>query len=382
MKIALCSDWVYPSIGGVQSHITGLAGWLSEMGHEVVIVSKEMNQTNIEPPAYDSNIREIKTRKLSPIEHAIVPPNPSDLRKVFRNERFDVIHAHHAFTPTALLSLSVAKELGIPSVLTNHSISVASSSDTLWSSMSHILFPLRKYINEADRVIAVSEAAAEFISRFLERKEICVIPNGVDVSKFSQEEYPDPGLISQDTGDYPKIFSVGRLSFRKGFHLLIEAMPNILKERPDTRLFIAGKGYMMPFLKGLSNSFGLNDNVSYLGYVSDEALPWLYRNCDVFAFPSITSESFGITLIEAMAAGSPVVASRIGGVPEIVDDGVNGCLFNPWNSRELSEKISSLLNNPSIARDLGVTARKTAVERYSWSVVGSKIVNIYEELVY
>ena len=236
MKIALCSDWVYPSVGGVQSHIDGLASQLTILGHEVVIVSKDMNDGEDINPSYKTVIREIKTKSIAPIKHVIVPPSREDLRKVMKKEKFDIVHAHHAFTPTALLSINVAKKLGIPAVLTNHSISIASSSDILWNSMSQILFPLKKYIDEADRIIAVSHAASEFIGRFTEGKKIIVIPNGVDVSKFSRSEYPDPGLIDPESLESPTLFSVGRLSFRKGFHLLIEAMPNILKKIPDAQL--------------------------------------------------------------------------------------------------------------------------------------------------
>ena len=375
----MCSDWVYPSVGGVQSHIDGLATHLTGLGHEVVIVSKELN--NEEIGGSQNSVREVKTRSVGPFEHAIVPPRREDLLKIMRRERFDIVHAHHAFTPTALLSIHTAKSLGIPTVLTNHSISVASSSDMLWNPMSHILFPLKRYIDEADRIIAVSNAASEFIGRFTENKNIIVIPNGVEVSRFSQDEYPDPGLIPREYNESPILFTVGRLSFRKGFHLIIEAMPSILSEHPDTQLYIAGSGYMQTFLEGLSTSLGLNDNIHFLGYVPDEALPWLYRNSDAFIFPSITAESFGITLIEAMSARRPVVASRIGGVPEIIEDGKNGLLFNPWDSKALAEKTNKVLSDDTYSEMLGRNAYESVEKKFSWSVITRQIEQVYMDLI-
>lgn len=381
MKVALCSDWVYPTVGGVQSHIDGLASQLTTLGYEVVIVTKDMHDGENINPSNKTMIREIKTKSIAPIKHVIVPPSKEDLIKVMKKEKFDVVHAHHAFTPTALLSLDAAKNLGIPTVLTNHSISIANSSDILWNSMSQILFPLKKYINEADCIIAVSNAASEFIGRFTENKDIIVIPNGVNVTKFSQSKYPDPGLLDPSRLELPFLFAVGRLSFRKGFHLLIEAMPNILKEVPDAQLYIAGKGYMMTFLEGLSNSLGLNNNVNFLGYVSEEALPWLYKNSDVFIFPSITAESFGITLIEAMSARRAVVASKIGGVPEIIEDRMNGLLFNPWDSKGIAEKTLEILENEKLSNFLGENAFKTAEKKYSWPIVSGQIEQVYRDVI-
>jgi glycosyltransferase involved in cell wall biosynthesis len=233
LKIALCSDWVYPSVGGVQSHIMGLAAQLKELGHEVIIVTKEMNH---EDPAaeYPGGVRKVKAKRLTLPEHVLAPPNPDDLRRLLKREDFDVVHAHHAFTPTPLLSLDAARRLGIPSVLTNHSITFASSSDLIWGPVSQVL-PFKRYINMADRVIAVSGAAAEFIERFMDSGEAIVIPNGVDVGRFHDPKPVHSRVVDPDSFKHPMIFGVGRLAFRKGFHLLVESMPRVLRRHPGAR---------------------------------------------------------------------------------------------------------------------------------------------------
>jgi glycosyltransferase involved in cell wall biosynthesis len=380
MKIALCSDWVYPSVGGVQSHIMGLAGQLKEMGHEVVIVTKEMEQSNTQGDLYMEGVRKIRAKRLTSPEHILMPPSPRDLRNLLKREGFDVVHAHHAFTPTPLLSLEAAHRLEISSVLTNHSITFANSSDLIWGPVSQML-PFKRYINLADRVIAVSGSAAEFIERFMDRGRATVIPNGVDVGRFHEPKPVPRSVVDPDRFEHPMILGVGRLAFRKGFHLLVESMPRVIKKHTEAKLYVAGKGMMMGFLGFLAESLDLGGKVNLLGYVSDEALPWLYRMCDVFVLPSVSAESFGITLIEAMAAGRPVVASRIGGVPEIIDDGVNGLLFEPWDGQGLSEAVNALLGDPELAENLGRRAHRSAEENYSWAIVARRIEEIYMEVV-
>jgi glycosyltransferase involved in cell wall biosynthesis len=379
LKIALCSDWVYPSVGGVQSHIMGLAVQLKELGHEVIIVTKEMDR---EDPGveYPGGVRRVEAKRLTLPEHVLAPPNPDDLRRLLKQEDFDVVHAHHAFTPTPLLSLDAARRLGVPSVLTNHSITFASSSDFIWGPVSQVL-PFKRYINMANRVIAVSGVAAEFIERFMDSGKAIVIPNGVDVERFHDPKPLASGEFDLARLEHPMIFSAGRLAFRKGFHLLLEAMPKVLSVNPGARLYVAGKGAMAGFLNMLVESLDLWDEVELLGFVSEDVLPWLYRSCDVFALPSVTAESFGITLIEAMAAGRPVVASRIGGVPEIIDDGVDGFLFEPWDSRGLSEAVNTLLGDPGLAAEMGRRAHAAAEERYSWPKVARRIEEVYEDVV-
>ena len=158
-------------------------------------------------------------------------------------------------------------------------------------------------------------------------------------------------------------------------------MPGVVREHPESRLYIAGKGIMMSFLDILSETLDIEEHVELLGYVHDDALPWLYKTCDVFVLPSVAAESFGITLIEAMAAGRPVVASSIGGVPEIVEPGVNGVLFEPWDSRGLSEAVNELLGDPGLAAELGRRAHMDALERYSWPVVAGSVLEVYEAAV-
>ncbi|MCS7119888.1 MAG: glycosyltransferase family 4 protein [Nitrososphaerota archaeon] len=294
---------------------------------------------------------------------------------MLKKERVGIVHAHHAFTPTSLISLNIAERLGTPSVLTNHTIFIASDEKYLWIPTSYLLYPYRKYINKADVITAVSRAAANFIEHFTQEKEILVIPNGVDADRFVC-----PGSLDDPQRKTLKILYVGRLVYRKGVHILIRAMPEIIKEFPDCSLIIAGKGPMEDFLKMLVKSLDLKDNVKLIGPVPDEKLPALYSQCSIFALPSLYCESFGITLLEAMAAGKPVIASNVGGIPEVITDGLNGLLFRRGDIKDLAEKIIHLLSDRKLAEFLGLRAKYTVRKRYDWDVVAEEVERVYENI--
>jgi len=324
-------------------------------------------------------VRQVKP--LVPLSHILIPPDPTELKDILKREKFDIVHAHHAFTPTSLMSIKFARKLGIPTVLTNHSIFLANSSDHLWTPMSYFLFPFRHYINEAEKIIAVSKAAADFIEHFSRREKIVVIPNGVDVHRFTFVKSTVANGLPFSILKKPTILYVGRLVYRKGIHVLLRSMPYILEAIPDTQLLIAGSGYMESFIRLLTKSLNLEDHIRLLGFVPEDELPSLYNLSDLFILPSIYAESFGITLLEAMASGTPIVASAIGGIPEVVENGVNGILFKKGDELDLANAVIRVLDDPALANELAINARKKVEEQYSWPVVVKAIEGVYENVM-
>lgn len=366
MRVALCSDW-YPNTGGVTSHIACLAGELERLGNEVTIIAKGREEMRTDP----MGVEVVEVPLLS--SSIMAPPNLSEIRRVLRGRRFDVVHGHHAFTPTPLLSISVAKKLGIPTVLTNHSISLFYDS-SIWMPISYMLFPYRIYINKADRIIAVSRAAADFIKHFAGEGKITVVPNMVDEFFFDGDSRK-----IRENGDSPAILYVGRLSHRKGLHVLVTAMRRVVKEIPDARLLVVGDGHMKEFIKLLAKAFGLERNVSLMGFVPKKHLKIIYRASDVFVLPSLYGESFGIVILEAMASGVPVVATDTGGVREVVEDNRTGLLVERGNSEGLARAILKILNDSKLAGKLVRNAKREAV-KYRSRVIARKIESVYEEL--
>jgi len=260
----------------------------------------------------------------------------------------------------------VGKKLGIRTVLTNHSIQIMYEFEYLWRPSSYILFPYRQYINMADRIIAVSGAAASFISHFTDR-EVRVIPNGIFVEEFS----PDLKVF-----DGRSVLFVGRFSYRKGIPLLLEVMRRVVDNLPEARLTIAGTGRSGGLLRTIIKALDLHNNIIVEENATRDRLIKLYQRANVFLMPSVFGEAFGVVLLEAMASKTPVVAIKQGGIGEVIRDGVTGFLVNRYDIGTMVEKILTLLKNPDLAREITCKAFED-VQRYDWKRVAREIESVY-----
>jgi phosphatidylinositol alpha-mannosyltransferase len=179
----------------------------------------------------------------------------------------------------------------------------------------------------------------------------------------------------------PNILFVGRMEKRKGFRFLMRALPYVVEAVPDARLIVAGayeKEDKEPFVR-YARMHGLT-SVKFVGRISAAELPRYYKTCDVFCAPSTGFESFGIVLLEAMAAGKPIVATDIFGYRSVVDQGQEGMLVEPENERALAEALIVLLRNPDLRHEMGERGRRKAA-RYDWSLVARQVLAVYEELL-
>lgn len=365
MKIALCSDYFYPKIGGITTHIENLARMLKKRGHEVIIITK---MSDFNDQAHGLNVVRIKSLFRS--SQTLDIPRLDDLEEALRETRLDIIHAHHAFSPISLFSLLIGKRLGIKTVLTNHSIQFLYDFNYLWKPSSLMLFPLKQYINSADRIIAVSRVAATFISHFTD-KEVSIIPNGVNIEEFAPH-------IKKFDGK--SILFVGRLVYRKGLHLLLEAMKQVVNEKNNVELTIAGSGYLSPVLKAVVKTSGLHNNIFLREGLRKSELIDLYQRANIFVLPSIFGESFGIVLLEAMASRTPIVATAQGGIREIVNHMETGLLVRKNNVEELARGILILLENKELSERISSNAFRE-VKKYDWNIIVKRIEEVYEEIL-
>ncbi|MEM2136631.1 MAG: glycosyltransferase family 4 protein [Candidatus Methanomethylicia archaeon] len=365
MKIALCSDYFYPKIGGITVHIENLAKALKSRGHDVFIVTKKADFNDD-----IHGLKVIRVKSLFRSSQTLDIPYTDELFNIFKVENPDVIHAHHAFSPISLFSLAIGRKLKIKTVLTNHSIQFLYDVDYLWKPFSHILFPLKQYINYADKIIAVSKAAAIFMSHFT-NKSVEVIPNGVNVFDFAPETKFFDGR---------SILFVGRLVYRKGIHRLLSVMGDVVKDINEAKLTIIGSGYLSPTIKLAIKTLKLQDNVTIRGKLNKSELIEEYRKANVFILPSVFGESFGIVLLEAMASKTPIVAVAQGGVKEIIVNGETGLLVEEENKiRGLAEKIKLLLKDKKLSEELSEKAFKE-VQKYDWNIIAREIERVYEEV--
>ncbi|CAD5244895.1 glycosyltransferase family 4 protein [Thermococcus camini] len=377
MRIALVSDWYYPKIGGVASHMHHLALKLRERGHDVAIVTND-RRTGKEEELKAKGIELVKIPGvISPVLEVNLSyslKSTGELNEFL--EGFDVIHSHHAFTPLALKAAKAGRELGKATLLTTHSISFSHES-RLWQALG-LTFPLfSRYLKYPHEIIAVSRAAEAFIRHFTDAP-VRVIPNGVDDDLFSPLSEGEKERLKEELGiEGDAVLYVSRMSPRKGPHVLLNAFSGI----DNATLVMAGSGEMLPFLRAQAKFLGIEDRVRFLGYVDGSLLPRLFGMADVFVLPSTTAEAFGIVILEAMAAGVPVVATDVGGIPEIIRNSESGLLVSPGNELELRNAIQKLLLDEELRRWFGSNGRRAVEERYSWKKVTEGIEKAYENVM-
>jgi phosphatidylinositol alpha-mannosyltransferase len=294
-----------------------------------------------------------------------VAPTPgarSRVRAALRAFRPDVVHAHEPLVPG--VGMFAVRATDRPAVGTFHAFAERS---VLFSAATPLLRPLWRRL---DARIAVSEAAAAFVRGRFGRDGIRVIPNGVEVDLFAAAE---PAKLPEGR----LVLFVNRLDQRKGFPVMVEAFGRLLAERPDAVLVVAGDGRDRAAVRHLPAD--VRARVVMLGAVAHQDLPPYHAACEVFCAPATGRESFGIVLVEAMAAGLPVVASDIPGYREVVRDGVEGILVPPRDPVALADALGRVLGDADLAAALGEAGRDRA-RRYSWDAVAGEVESVYGEV--
>jgi glycosyltransferase involved in cell wall biosynthesis len=278
--------------------------------------------------------------------------------------RADVIHTHHMRSTPSRLAALIARARRQPIVVTDHGLQ---GSD--WAGFLPRLF---------DRFLLVSAYSACELGAPPARTRL--IYGGAAPHRYA----PDESLQRQG------VLFVGRLTPHKGVDRLIEALP------PGAKLIVAGSAGHDPLpperdYPTLLRQLATGRDVDFLGPVPDDVLPSLYRQTAVLVLPSVhrtcygrdvrVSELLGLVVLEAMASGTPVVCSRLGGLSEVVQHGVTGFLVEPGNIAELRERLAELLHNPALARRLGRNARELVLERFTWRACAERCLASYAELV-
>ena len=230
----------------------------------------------------------------------------------------------------------------------------------------------------AREVTATSSFQAGVTEKYMSKnKNVQVIPFGVNCEKFSP-------LLKKDVekDKYVRLGFVKHLLPKYGPKFIIQAMPVILREYPDTKLILVGSGYLENQLRDLCIQLGIKDYVEFVGSIHHDKVPKLLAKIDIFIMPSIyNSETFGVAAVEASAMEIPVVASRVGGVPEVVIDGVTGILVEPCNYIEISKAIKKLISNPELRFSMGREGRKLILGKYNLDKAGKMMHELYRKFI-
>jgi phosphatidylinositol alpha-mannosyltransferase len=362
MRIALACPYAWDAPGGVQTHVRQLAVRLQDLGHEVLVVAP----SSTPPP--EPFVRSVGRPIRIPYNESVAPVAPTPgargrVRAVLRSFRPEVVHAHEPLVPG--VGMFAVRATDRPVVGTFHAFAQRSF---MFSAAGPMLRPLWRRL---DARIAVSRAAAEFVRKRVGGDGIRVIPNGVEVELFANDE---PARLPAGR----RILFVNRLDRRKGFPVMVEAFRLLAAHRPDAVLVVAGDGRDRGAVRALSPP--VRSRVVMLGAVPHAQLPPFHAACEAFCAPSTGRESFGIVLVEAMAAGLPVVATDIPGYREVVRDGVEGILVPPGDPEAVAEALDRILGDAALAEKLGSAGPERA-RRYSWDTVAAEVESVYREVV-
>ncbi len=332
---------------------------------------------------YDGGIHEnIKRNFLARLQVLLLPP--LELVWIFllmlKNRR-SLIHAHWIL-PHGFLAVIVKKFFGVPVVISAHAGDV---------------FPLKKpffrlaarwALKCADAVTANSTATRNAIGGVVD-VPVSVIPMGVDLKLFSSSSASAAAAIRKRYGvgkSGKMLLFVGRLAEKKGVTYLISAMKAVAKAFPNCKLVIVGDGPERKSLQQQSQQLDLSDNVVFAGSVPNNELPAYYKAADAFVLPSIVArsgdtEGLGVVLLEAVAAGCPVVASNVGGIPDVIINGKTGLLVEQKNPQQLAAAITNLLSSSQLKKRLVAAARKHVAKGYSWEAVAEQFSKLISQLL-
>lgn len=281
-----------------------------------------------------------------------------------RSGGYDVVHIHEPFAPVP------------PNVGARTTSALTIGTFHAYRERGH-LYRMSKYMlrtspHRLDGRIAVSNAARSYVDRFYPG-DYEVIPNGIDYDRFAT---PAPRLEQFDDGRINLLF-VGRMEKRKGLRHLLSAYAELKWDYPELRLIVVGPGEPDAESQRVMGERNITD-VVFAGRVSDEELPAYYQSVDIFCSPATGGESFGIVLLEAMAAGIPIVASDIAGYRDVVGHEVEGLLARTGDQTALAGAIRTLIEDPERRSAMGSAGRIKAYD-YRWSAVATRVMNFYEQ---
>jgi glycosyltransferase involved in cell wall biosynthesis len=351
---------------------------LARRGHDVTVLTSPAAMGRYDDPP------EIRVRRLpTPLRFGNAPLTPGLLAAV---SSFDLIHLHWPFIFGAELTWLACRMAGLPYVVTYH---MDLRADLRWQfgPYQRLIGPL--IVRHAARVLPVSldhfRASPSYQYVAQDMGKIVEVPNGVDVTRFRPDVDGSAVRARYEIADSAVVVGyLGAMDHAhpfKGVPVLLDALTRVADR--DTCLLAVGGGGLQPQYRQHARSLGLDSRSHWTGTVSAEELPSHLAAMDMLVLPSLGTgaESFGIVLIEAMAAGKPVIATTLPGVRRVVDDGLDGYLVPPGEPDRLAEAIDRLARNPGLRRLFGQAGRRKVEEHYDWRKIAARLEELYREVL-
>lgn len=382
MRVVLTAIRYPPSPGGAESHVGALAEGLARRGVDVVVHTSDLHTeypfARRELPCDVHGVRVVRHRARRLANAWTILP---DLPRALALEDYDLLHAHsYGYYHTIAAARSAARK-SKPLVFTPHFHPPWSMEGGAGRRALRALFDptLGRYVvSRAERVIGVSSGEMAVMQRHvrLDASKVRIVPNGFHADAFRPTPSGDAFRARFGLGEAPLILFAGRLASNKGLPQLVRAFERLASEHPDARLVLAGEdqGWRARLASATRRP------LLFTGHLPDELYRSALAAADLLVLPS-EWEAFGIVLAEAMACGTPVVATRVGGAPDVVQDGVTGLLVEHGDVEALARAMGALLADPERRRRMGEAGKARAFAAYSWDAVVARTLGVYEELV-
>jgi glycogen(starch) synthase len=405
IKLCLLAPEFFPNWGGVGTYCIELAKALADKV-ELQVVTVERTKNHV--PIYSKKEMEHFYGNSVKV-HTIVSSSDNDtffynaklqaaifqkLPSIITDNQIDIVHTNFPHMPDLLQKL--IRGLGTPNLTTIHTTIKGQKNGTLASGLNFIdmdrsekstllLYPLLRelenmYLRKSSNLMTVSYwMKNQILNMYPFISDMHVIHNGVDTQKFSRNKASTCRLLDKGISGPIVLFS-SRLTAAKGLHYLIQAIPGILQDHRDTHFVFTGAGSTNLWVSLLNKLRVKKSSYTFLGYVDYTELPGIYAKSDIFVVPSLY-ENLPIRILEAMSCESSVIASEICAIPEAITHFENGLLFSPGDVHELSESITTLLSDKVLRKKIGANARKTVLKEFDWSIIVSKTLKVYEQLL-
>lgn len=383
----LMLSWEFPpkTVGGLARHVYDLSRALAAQGEEIHVITcyvpgapdyervDGVHVYRVQPRQCDTGnfLRWVECLNIAMVERA---------HRLIREHGFELIHAHDWLVAQAAKDLK--DRYRIPLVSTIHA--------TEYGRNRGIHNDIQRHINQIEWQLTYESWEVICCSRYMARElaqvfqlpaeKIIIIANGVEI-KNVQPRAVDPGFRNRFAAPYEKmVYFIGRLVAEKGVQVLIKAVPQILRQFPDTKFVISGKGPYQDHLENLAAKLGVREKVYFTGFANDETRNLLFAGSDIAVFPSLY-EPFGIVALEAMATRVPVIVSETGGLAEVIEHGADGLKVSPGDVDGLAGAVVSLLGDPALAHRISQAAWDKVNSTYNWGVIAAETINVYNEII-
>src|SRR6266498_4663301 len=374
--------WEFPPriIGGISTHVYHLSRALVEKGTPVRVITCDFPNAPAEeiidgvPVSRVDSGRVPESNFLLWIYH-LNSQMISKTTELFETERFDLIHAHDWVVGRAAVELK--NRLGLPLISTIHATEIGRGGSLDGEYRRKVRDIERLLVEQSDGIICCSNYMLDHIQHVLGavKTKVRVIPNGVESSRFNGGRQPQL-ILAGISEDRKIILYVGRIVREKGIFTLLDALEKLRKQGKDVSLVLVGEGPLKEDLAKEVLRRKLNDRVKLAGFVDEKKLVSLYNSSDAFVLPS-HFEPFGMVALEAMASRVPVVVSDVGGLSEIVEDGITGVKVPSSDPHALAEGILRVLENRELSERLKENAYRAVQERYRWDTIAEKTLEAY-----